>query len=183
MGLCVISIPFPSTHQFITVPPHKLALLEELDRGGLIRIWRKRWHGLTSLHRHNIVVPTIDFFAAATHHPIPLSSPFTSLTGLVLPSHRIPLCSRLTTSLSHLPTSQEYVYFEKMSRIFSDITCGIGNVSWHMMIANIWNTEALYMWVIKGLRTKSPFMHIHSDVWTYPVVSMCYIYRVQVSYD
>jgi transposase InsO family protein len=64
-----------------------------------------------------------------------------------------------------------HVSFDKMSRIFPDIMCGISNGKLTCDACEYAkHTRASY--VSKGLRSISPFMLIHSDVWTSPVVSV-----------
>lgn len=64
-----------------------------------------------------------------------------------------------------------HVSFDKMSRIFPDVMCGIGKGKLTCDACEYAkHTRASY--VSKGLRSISPFMLIHSDVWTSPVVSM-----------
>lgn len=64
-----------------------------------------------------------------------------------------------------------HVSFDEMSRIFHDIMCGISNGKLTCDACEYAkHTRASY--VSKGLRSISPFMLIHSDVWTSPVVSV-----------
>ena len=64
-----------------------------------------------------------------------------------------------------------HVSFDKMSRIFPDVMCGIGKGKLTCDACEYAkHTRATY--VSKGLRSISPFMLIHSDVWKSPVVSM-----------
>ena len=64
-----------------------------------------------------------------------------------------------------------HVSFDKMSIIFPDVMCGIGKGRLSCDACEYSkHTRASY--VSKGLRSISPFMLIHSDVWTSPVVSV-----------
>jgi transposase InsO family protein len=64
-----------------------------------------------------------------------------------------------------------HVSFDKMGRIFPDVICGIGKLKLTCDACKYAkHTRATY--VSKGLRSISPFMLIHSDVWKSPVVSM-----------
>jgi hypothetical protein len=64
-----------------------------------------------------------------------------------------------------------HVSFDKMSRIFLNVMCGIGKSKLTCDACKYAkHTKASY--VSKGLRSISPFMLIHSYVWTSPVVSV-----------
>lgn len=64
-----------------------------------------------------------------------------------------------------------HISFYKTSRVFPDVMCGIGKGKLTCDACEYAkHTRASY--VSKGLRSISPFMLIHSDVWTSPVVSM-----------
>ena len=64
-----------------------------------------------------------------------------------------------------------HISFDKMSRIFPDIMCGIDKSKLQCDACEFAkHTRTSY--VSRGLRNISPFMLIHSDVWTCPVVSV-----------
>src|SRR5664279_2577170 len=64
-----------------------------------------------------------------------------------------------------------HVSFDKMSRIFPDVMCGIGKGKLFCDACE-YAKHTRTSYVSKGLRSISPFMLIHSDVWTCPVVSV-----------
>ena len=64
-----------------------------------------------------------------------------------------------------------HMSFEKMSKVFPDVMCGVDK---NKLVCDACefakHTRTSY--VSKGLRSISPFMLVHSDVWTCPVISL-----------